>query len=69
MVPKRILLLSVLIGVGAGLAAYGLAWGLFTTHQELGMDSRGALTIAAWVAPLAFLVSLIYFAIRNAGRR
>lgn len=66
---KRNLLLSVLIGLGAGLAAYVLAWGLFTTHQELGMESRSALAIAAWTAPLAFAASLIYFAARHAGRR
>lgn len=66
---KRILLLSILIGFGAGLAAYALAWGLFTTHQELGMDARSALALAAWTMPLAFAAAMIYFAIRNAGRR
>lgn len=66
---KRILLLSTLIGIGAGLAAYALAWGLFTTHQELGMESRSALSFAVWTTPLAFVAALIYFAIRNAGRR
>jgi hypothetical protein len=66
---KRNLLMSVAIGIAGGLAAYALAWGLFTTHPELGMESRHALTIAAWAAPLVFLGSLIYFAVREGQRR
>jgi lipopolysaccharide export LptBFGC system permease protein LptF len=66
---KRNLVLSLVLGVGGGLGAYALAWGLFTTHQELGMDSRNAFAIAAWTAPIVFLTSLVYFAARSAGRR
>jgi hypothetical protein len=66
---KRNLVLSVAIGIAGGLAAYALAWGLFTTHPELGMESRNALTIAAGAAPLIFLGSLIYFAVRDGERR
>jgi len=66
---KRNFIVSLLLGVGGGLAAYALAWGLFTTHQELGMDSRNALAIAAWTAPVVFVASLFYFAVRNADRR
>jgi hypothetical protein len=66
---KRNLVLSIAIGVIGGLAAYALAWGLFTTHPELGMESRSALTIAVWAAPLVFLGSLIYFAVREGQRR
>ena len=66
---KRNLVLSLMLGIGAGLSAYALAWGLFATHQELGMDSGSALAIAAWTAPIAFVVSLVYFAVRSAGRR
>jgi hypothetical protein len=66
---KRNLVLSVALGIAGGLAAYALAWGLFTTHPELGMESRSALTIAAWIAPLVFLGSLIYFAVREGQRR
>lgn len=66
---KRNLVLSLALGIGGGLAAYLLAWGLFATHPELGMESKGALTIAAWTAPLVFLVSLIYFAVRSSRRR
>ncbi len=66
---KRNLVLSLAMGIAGGLAAYALAWGLFTTHPELGMESRSALTIAAWTAPLVFLGSLIYFAVRSSERR
>ena len=66
---KRNLGMSLALGAAGGLAAYALAWGLFTTHQELGMDSRSALVLAAWTAPIVFLASLAYFALRVAGRR
>lgn len=65
---KRNLMLSLLLGVGGGLAAYALAWGLFTTHPELGMEPASGRSIALWVAPLIFLGSLIYFAARNRER-
>ena len=65
---KRNLVLSLLLGVGGGLAAYALAWGLFTTHPELGMEPGSGRVIALWVAPLIFLGSLIYFADRNRQR-
>ncbi len=66
---KRNLVLSLALGVGGGLAAYALAWGLFTTHPELGMESGNAFSIAAWTAPLVFLGSLIYFSLREGQRR
>jgi lipopolysaccharide export LptBFGC system permease protein LptF len=66
---KRNLVFSFALGIAGGLAAYALAWGLFTTHQELGMEPKSALTIAAWTAPLVFLGSLIYFALRASERR
>lgn len=65
---KRNLALSLLLGLGGGLAAYALAWGLFTTHPELGMEPASGRSIALWVAPLVFLGSLIYFAARNRDR-
>ena len=65
---QRNLVLSLALGVGGGLAAYVLAWGLFATHPELGMESKSALAIAAWAAPVVFLGSLIYFAIRSSQR-
>ena len=68
MAIKRSLVLSLLLGLGGGLAAYGLAWGLFTTHPELGMEPASGRAIGLWVAPLIFLGSLIYFAARNRQR-
>ena len=65
----RNLVLSIALGIAGGLAAYALAWGLFTTHPELGMESRNAVTIAAWAGPLIFLGSLVYFALRAGERR
>jgi hypothetical protein len=65
---KRNLALSLLLGLGGGLAAYALAWGLFTTHPELGMEPANGRAIALWVAPLLFLGSLIYFAARKRDR-
>ena len=61
---QRNLLLSLAIGIAGGVAAYLLAWGLFATHQELGMNSATALTISLWTAPPVFLASLIYFLVR-----
>jgi lipopolysaccharide export LptBFGC system permease protein LptF len=66
---RRNLALSLVLGIAGGLAAYALAWGLFTTHQELGMEPKSALTFAAWTAPLVFFGSLIYFALRSSERR
>ncbi len=66
---KRNLVISLALGLAGGLAAYALAWGLFTTHSELGIEPKNALTIAAWTAPLVFIGSLIYFALRSGERR
>jgi len=66
---KRNLVLSLLLGLGGGLAAFGLAWGFFTTHPELGIEPARGRAIALCIAPLVFFGSLIYFAARNRGRR
>lgn len=66
---KRNLILSLLLGLAGGIAAYALAWGLFTTHPELGMESGSARMIAAWTVPLVLLGSLIYFFVREGERR
>lgn len=62
---KRNLVLSLLLAMAGGLATYALAWGLFTTHPEIGMEPASGRTIALWIAPLIFLGSLIYFSARN----
>lgn len=66
---QRNLVSSLSLGLAAGLAAYLLAWGLFTTHQEVGMDSGSALAMALWTMPLVFVGSLVYFAVRSSKRR
>jgi hypothetical protein len=66
---RRNLLLSLILAVGASLGAYALAWGLFTTHDELGIPTSAAVSIAAWVLPIAFLCSAIVLATRSAGAR
>jgi len=68
MTLKRYLALSLVLGVAAGLAAYALAWGFFTTHPELGIEPARGRLMALCVAPLAFLASLIYFATRKRQR-
>lgn len=61
----RNLVLSLLLGLAGGLSAYALAWGLFTTHPELGMEPASGRVIALWVAPLIVFGSLIYFWVRS----
>jgi hypothetical protein len=61
------LMLSLSLGLAGGGFAYLLAWGLFTTHPELGMEPSQGRVIAMWVSPIAFLASLIYLQAR--GRR
>jgi hypothetical protein len=68
MTLKRNLVLSILLGIAGGLCAYALAWGLFTTHPELGIEPARGLAIALWVTPLVFLGSLIYFSVRSRNR-
>ena len=62
---KRCIALSLILGLAGALAAYALAWGFLTFHPELGIDAGRGHTLALWVAPVAFLVSLIYFATRS----
>jgi hypothetical protein len=62
---KRNLALSLLLGLGGGFSTYVLAWGLFTTHPELGMEPASGRAVALWVAPLIFIGSLIYFSVRS----
>ena len=65
---QRKLIISLALGLAGGLFAYFLAWGFFTTHPELGMDSARGTVIALWVAPVVFVGSLIYFSVRKRSR-
>jgi len=64
---KRVAL-SLALGIAAGLGAYFLAWGLFTTHPELGLEPARGRAIAMWASIVGFLGSLIYFSIRSRPR-
>jgi hypothetical protein len=65
---RRSLVFSLLLALAGGLAAYALAWGLFTTHPELGIEPARGRAIALWVTPVVFLASLIYFSARHRNR-
>ncbi|HYM74534.1 MAG TPA: hypothetical protein VE377_01035 [Candidatus Dormibacteraeota bacterium] len=64
MVLKRIGL-SLVLGLAAGLAAYFIAWGFFTTHPELGLEPASGRTIALWVSLIGFLASLTYLSVKG----
>jgi hypothetical protein len=64
----RKLVLSLIVGLAGGLFAYFLAWGLFTTHPELGMEPARGRAIGMWVAPVVFAASLVYFSLRGRTR-
>jgi hypothetical protein len=61
MTLKRALVFSLLVGLVSGVGAYVLAWGFFTAHPEAGMEPARGRVIALAVAPLVFVVSMIYF--------
>ena len=65
---KRSLVFSLLLALAGGLSAYALAWGLFTTHPELGIEPARGREVALWVTPTLFLASLLYFSARNRNR-
>jgi len=66
---QSIIIKSLMWGLAGGAAAYVMAWGLFTTHRELGMDPARSGFISFWVALLVFVGSLIYLAATSNSRR
>jgi len=58
---------SLLIGVAAGLAALGLAYGFLTIHQELGLSARVSFALALLAFAFTTIAAAIYFRVR-AGR-
>lgn len=66
---KHNLLLSLAYAVTLSIAAYALAWGLFTTHGELDVSSATAFSIAAWTFVVVLIGSMIRFAIKGADTR
>jgi hypothetical protein len=66
---KRSLLRSLLFSAAATAAIYVTALGFLTTHEEVDVPARSAWPIAAWAFPVLLLLSLAYFAVRDAGSR
>ena len=66
---KRSLWLSLGLALMASVAAYFLAFFLFTIHEEIGISADVALPIAGCTFPIVFLGSLIAYLVKKAGRR
>jgi hypothetical protein len=60
------LLLSVGLAAIASAAVYVLAFFLFTTHEEIGIQADTAFPLALWTFPIVFLGSMIAFLVRKA---
>ncbi len=56
---KRSLWVSFGLALMASVAAYFLAFFLFTIHEEIGISTDAALPIAGWTFPIVLLGSLI----------
>jgi len=68
-VLKRSALRSLCFSLISSVVIYAIAWTFFTIHEEVGVPARNAFPIAAWSFPVLFLVSLFYFALKDAGQR
>lgn len=64
---KHCLSLSFGVALIASVAAYVLAYFLFTIHEEIGISADAALPIALWTFPIMFLGTLIGYLARKAG--
>jgi hypothetical protein len=64
---KHCLSLSCGVALTASVAAYVLAYFLFTIHEEIGISSDAALPIAVWTFPIMFLGTLIGCLARKVG--
>jgi hypothetical protein len=64
---RHCLSLSFGLAVMASVAAYVLAFLLFTIHEEIGISADAALPIAVWTFLTVFLGSLIGYLARKAG--
>lgn len=66
---KRSLLRSLGFSLTASLAIYLVALAFFTVHEEAGVSTGSALSIAVWSFPVVFLISALFFAVKDAGAR
>jgi hypothetical protein len=66
---KRSFWLSLGLAVMVSVAAYFLAFFLFTIHEEIGISAGAALPIAGCTFPIVFLGSLIACLAKRVGGR
>ena len=66
---KRSLWLSFGLALMASVAAYFLAFFVFTIHEEIGISTDAALPIAGCTFPIVFLGSLIAYRVKAVGGR
>ena len=66
---KRSLWVSFGLALMASVAAYFLAFFLFTIHEEIGISTDAALPIAGCTFPIVFLGSLIGYLVKKVGGR
>ena len=66
---KRSLWLSFGLALMSSVAAYFLAFFLFTIHEEIGISVDVALPIAICTFPVVFLGSLIVYQVKRFGGR
>jgi hypothetical protein len=66
---KRGLWVSFGLALMASVAAYFLAFFLFTIHEEIGISADAALPIAGCTFPIVFLGSLIRHLVKKVGGR
>ena len=61
--------LSFGLALMASVAAYLMAFFLFTIHEEIGVSADAALPIAGCTFPIVFLGSLIVYLVKRLGGR
>jgi hypothetical protein len=66
---KRSPWLSFGLALMASVAAYFMAFFLFTIHEEIGVSADAALPIAVCTFPMVFLGSPIAYLVKRAGGR
>lgn len=66
---KRTVLRSLGLSLISSAVIYGVALAFLTTHEEVDLTPRSAFPIAAWAFPVVFLLSLLFFAVKDAGSR
>jgi len=63
---KHCLSLSIGLAVIASAAMYVLAYFVFTIHEEIGVSTDAALSLALWSFPIVFLGNLVGGLVRKA---